>query len=186
MKNDVKNLQELYLLIKKDKLLTEVLNNPYNYEYSEELSKKSYGLNAKVFVFYPNLKNRNIFYSIDFSGKENLEIVFYYNNLDENKTRVIDITNTGDQFKVFSTIIKIIKDILPEYLNTIEQITFFSQDKSRTRFYLNRIVPIIGNIIEPNHNFIKNPEGNNWKFEMESVEKNVVYFYFFKKIKFSN
>ena len=50
----------------------------------------------------------------------------------------IDITNTGDQFKIFATVIKIIKDFVYHH-NEVYEIEFsadkFDKNENRTRLY---------------------------------------------------
>jgi len=126
-----------------DVYITEALDNPYPYEYSD--------LDGG-FVFYPDPTNKNIFYTVQTlrynksadSPSENgytLEILFDYNDESTKQYGVTTMINAnrGDQFRIMATV----KDVVIKYLadkrnlNKIEIITFTSKnfEKGKTRLY---------------------------------------------------
>jgi len=125
-----------------DVYITEALDNPYPYEYSD--------LDGG-FVFYPDPSNKNIFYTVqtlrygkdadDFRKNYTLEILFDYNDESTKQYGVTTMTNAnrGDQFRIMATV----KDVVMKYLgdkrnlNKIKIITFTSKnfEKGKTRLY---------------------------------------------------
>lgn len=122
----IKKIVELVKQIKEE-VITEVFNQPYKWIYS--------------FGEYIFKTDKNIKYHVQFinQGQEGYELYFFQHNNDsagfEKSYQHIkmDITGSGDAFKVFSTIIDIVKDFFAK--NKISYIQFSSQERSRSKLY---------------------------------------------------
>lgn len=47
----------------------------------------------------------------------------------------LDVTGTGDQFKIFSTVVQIAKDFFKEYYKNVKAISFTAKEPSRRKLY---------------------------------------------------
>lgn len=142
--------------------LLESLEQPYPYRYKNE---------EEGYIFYPDIKNKKIFYSVvlvrfDENGdydpyKGNvLEIAFRYNNL---KTKEIGVMDTktpaaGNAFKILATVKAIVKEYFSKKrnMNKITEIIFTSKpsEKGKIKVY-NKFLQQIANTL-----------GTEWKTEI--------------------
>jgi len=161
-------------------ILLEAMEQPYPYRYKNE---------EEGYIFYPDPKNKKIFYSVvlvryDKNGNYEprrgnvLEIAFRYNNL---LTKEIDIMDTktpaaGSAFKILATV----KAIVVEYfskkqIKKITEIVFTSKpsEQGKTRLY--------GRLLQQ----IATAMGTDWKTEITSGtgdQKNYVLFKAYKSL----
>lgn len=93
-------------------LLSESLDNPYDYKWSER---------DGGFIFFPDPNNQRILYTVlmleDPDYTPRLNIIFTYTDEVKNIQGTTDMTGTGDQFRIMATVTKIVK----EYFNSHDQ-----------------------------------------------------------------
>lgn len=125
---DQQLLEEAYELVQ------ESLNDPYPYEFSDTAVDDTY-------IFYPDVNNKNIYYSVmfqeDINANSNLGIVFAYTDKDKNIKKTTQMTSTGDSFRVMATIAKIITEHLKKYAKSYYLIHFEAKagDRGRVALY---------------------------------------------------
>lgn len=131
--------------------LTELANNPAPHEV--EYQDRDY-----IAIVSPNIYTRvslSRALSKDNTGRLD-EIIIEFDVMGR-----YDITNTGNQFKIFSTVLDIVKSYLPAFIDSSTQYVSFGADKfepSRVKLY-KRFVPYISSIL-----------GKNWQFKLENSE----------------
>ena len=105
--------------------LNEVLDKPYGYKWDFQPSKRG---DARASFITDNKVDYVVeFISFDVLG-EKYEIAFY------SKGRDINVTKSGDQFRVFATVVKVIEDFLSKKKPKI--ILFNAKEESRRRLYM--------------------------------------------------
>lgn len=130
-----------------------------------ELSNTSYSFNeitiSSTFAAYEFITKNNLRYEIGFFlinspvylNYSSLQIEFILKNNNHRKVS-LDITGTGDQFTILSTIKNIIyHQINSMNINDISEISFSADEPSRIKLY-DKFVPIMLKIL-----------GNNWIIE---------------------
>ena len=116
--------------------LNEVLDKPYGYKWDFQPSKRG---DARASFITDNKVDYVVeFISFDVLG-EKYEIAFYSKGRDPSQTyagdiNLINVTKSGDQFRVFATVVKVIEDFLSKKKPKI--ILFNAKEESRRRLYM--------------------------------------------------
>lgn len=105
------------------KYLTELFDKPLRYHWE----------NNKTAEFVINDKNYSIEFSIFENSKGLREADVHFNLRDDADVARIDLTNTGDEIKVFSTILQIINEFIKN--NNVDVLTFSAEEPSRINLY---------------------------------------------------
>lgn len=115
-----------------EKMLSESLTSPIPYEWERVTPKNataSFNVDDKKYIvsfsLSENVSTRlrgNIISDVDFVMK------------DDNGSYYTDITGTGNSFKIFSTVIQIIKEFISK--NNVDILTFSAEEPSRKKLYL--------------------------------------------------
>lgn len=112
-------------------IVSEALNAAYDYE----ITSDKRGLRVASF----QSKGREIVVAIEKSVTGNWQVIFAENRIlpSGSKTEVFSATGLGDEFRVFATVSKIIKDFVSQREQDVDRIYFTSEksEKSRTRLY---------------------------------------------------
>ena len=115
-----------------NQLLSEALDNPYPYHYSER---------DGGYIFFPDPDNRNILYTVlvleDPDYPQRLTIMFHYTDEDKGIQGTADMTGTGNAFRVMATVTKIVNEYLDNNADkyNIIQFTAKSSDHGKTVLY---------------------------------------------------
>lgn len=125
-----------------------------SYEFLTELGNKVYPYTqTNNNEFTANLPDdrilRVMFYSVNIEWGSAIEISFSIDNS-------FEVTKKGDQFRIFSTVLKIIQNHLHAQIDPDDQYVLFSAEKSaigRVILYSNRAVPLISEILGPDWEF---------------------------------
>jgi len=114
----------------KDYFLRETLNpdTAYDYQYDGD----------GEYVFYPDTEDKNTFYTVSLDRMPDwyLDISFSYTNKHKNIDQTIMPTGTGDAFKVFATISKIVMNYINPLRQTLKTISFSSEWSENSRINL--------------------------------------------------
>jgi hypothetical protein len=130
--------------------------------------------------YKPNRKRKNslfhttvdrhwvdVFFDRSFTGT--LQITF---TVDQNYKSSIQLPQ-GTVFRIFSTVLQIIKEQLPEYMRKARppKVSFTAEGGSRVSLYRRMFVPVVTDILGPRWRFTEYP-GNQHLFVWEPVKKN--------------
>lgn len=113
-------------------ILTEALDNPYPYQWSER---------DGGYIFFPDPKNQSILYTVlvleDPEYTQRLTIMFHYTDESKNIQGTADMTGTGNAFRVMATVLKIVNEYLSENAEkyTIIGFTAKSTDHGKVVLY---------------------------------------------------
>jgi hypothetical protein len=130
--------------------------------------------------YQPNRKRKNslfhttvdrhwvdVFFDRSFTGT--LQITF---TVDQNYKSSIQLPQ-GTVFRIFSTVLQIIKEQLPEYMRKARppKVSFTAEGGSRVSLYRRMFVPVVTDILGPRWRLTEYP-GNQHLFIWEPVKKN--------------
>jgi hypothetical protein len=113
-------------------LLSEALDNPYPYEYSER---------DGGYIFFPDPNNQDILYTVlvleDPEYPQRLTIMFHYTDEAKGIQGTADMTGTGNAFRVMATVMKIVNEHLDNTSDKYNIILFTAKasDHGKTVLY---------------------------------------------------
>jgi gamma-glutamylcyclotransferase (GGCT)/AIG2-like uncharacterized protein YtfP len=107
-----------------EKQLSETLDQPYPYSLVYETPTKS---------VYKFTTSTGLDYTVEFEGSNHVSTAFYLHK--PNGSTSTFITNTGDSFRVISTVVKIIKRFIKEYSPNILWFSSYESEPSRAKLY---------------------------------------------------
>ena len=114
----------------KDFLLKETLdpNTAYDYQYDGDGD----------YIFYPDPEDKDTFYTVTLDRMPDwyLDISFSYTNKHKNIEQTVLPTGTGDSFKVFATVTKIIMEFIKSHKHSLKTISFSSEWSENSRINL--------------------------------------------------
>jgi hypothetical protein len=129
-----------------EQILSEALDNPYPYEWSET---------DGGFIFFPDPNNQSILYTVlmleDPEYTKSLTIMFHYTDETKNIQGTADMTGTKDSFRVMATVKKIVFDYFDNQgRDKYEMIRFSAKsgDHGRQSLY-NRLAKQLKNKLGP-------------------------------------
>lgn len=123
-------------MIRLNKILNEVFDKTYPFKkvgsYPFEVNYRFTSENGQIYdVDFANINDHKLW-----------EVEFYIKGKDDNildpRNPLLysqDITGTGNEFKIFSTVIQIAKDFFKDYNEKVNAISFTAKESSRRKLY---------------------------------------------------
>lgn len=125
-------------------LLQEVFNQPYKWEWrmnKDDVAKAAfYAADGTPYVFVASILDTEL------EGVDTWDIEFYrLEDGEYNQENRYDITDTGDQFKILSTITDITKSFVEQY--QVRSMLFSAKEPSRMKLYKRMVRTLLPNWI---------------------------------------